>query len=80
MLEKVYGVFNSPEVKKVYEIFPSTYKFFVGRAEVSFRPTSKIVKNLQGEPLRLFIEKSLKPGEGLFVLENTMIEVIFSTF
>ena len=41
MLEKSLWCFEpNRSQKKNYDIFPSPYKFFVGQAEVPFRPTS----------------------------------------
>ena len=43
MLEKSLWCFEpNRSQKKDYDIFPSPYKFFVGQAEVSFRPTRTI--------------------------------------
>ena len=46
MLEKSLWCFEpNRSQKKDYDIFPSPYKFFVGQAEVHFRPTSTPKKN-----------------------------------
>ena len=51
--------------KKVYAIFPSTYKFFVGRAEVSFRPPSKVFD------FKCFLKISLKQVESVKGLKHS---------